>query len=296
MKTTFFWLCGVVFCVGAASAAPESRVLRRLDLNAPLEAQDWRVQCDGQQINFKALPAGGILGDDAEGQSKVLKFGVVPSPSGDGTKVLQFRAQSNNVYVGGAPRCEVVTTKPEQALPRQEVFWNVFSLWIDDWSSQADSIAITQWFHGMPGADLNPPFVMVVSGRRMWADVRFSSGVKETLTKGDVRPIQIFEIKDASFYGRWLNFAIQSRLTSQPGDGGFIKIYLDGKLLGQYDGPIGYAVEGSHEYLRHGIYPLVKWKGFDKSKPVRLMYLRRSAVVSDPEMKLKAADLAAGVK
>lgn len=272
------------------------QVLRRMDLNVPLSSQDWRVLCDGQQVNFSALPEAGIVGDDVDGRSRVLKFGIVPSPSGDGTSVLQFRAQPNNIHVGGAPRCEVITNRPGQALPRRLVFWSVFSVWIDDWSQQTDSMAITQWFHGMPGAELNPPFVVVVSGKRLWGDVRFSDRPSDALSKSDLEQSKVFEISDGSFYGRWLNFAIQAKLSPKAGDGGFMKVYLDGRLIGEYKGPIGYSVEGAHEYLRHGIYPLVKRKGFDIKKPVRLMYLRRSAVVSDPEMKLKAADLAAGVK
>lgn len=268
-------------------------VLRQLDTAAPLKGQDWRVLCDGEQINLQALPEGGIVGDSADGRSKVLKFGKAPSPSGDGAPVLLFRAQPNNVAVGGAPRCELVTNQPAQALPRGQVFWSVFSLWIDDWSDQDDMMAVTQWFHGMPGADLNPPFVLIAAGKRMWADVRHNASSKAVLSKGDLLASKVFELRDGGFYRRWLNFAIQARLTSRPGDGGFMKIYLDGKLLGEYNGPIGYSVEGSHEYLRHGIYPLVKKRAFDKDKPVRELYLRQSVVLSDPDMKLRPEDMAA---
>jgi hypothetical protein len=274
---------------GTADVAPGDVMLRADGVQSFRDAQ-WWVHCDGVRGDAVKLDAAGVRGLAARGEGTAQKFGKVPSPSGAGAPVLLFRAQANNAKHGGSPRCELAFREPDESLPRNQVFWHAFSLWLDDWSQAADMIAVTQWFHAMVGAGLNPPFVMVARGERLYGQVRHSQYTGK-MTKADQTGERIFEV-DGGIYKRWLNFVIQAKVSPDPADKGFMKVWLNGKPIADYRGPIGYAMPGAREIVVHGNYPLVKGNlPFDKSVPVRDMFLGKAVVVKDPGGRFAEPDL-----
>lgn len=265
----------------ATPAIAEADVFLRADATKSFRDAKWWVHCDGVRDDAPRLSEAGVQGKAAKGTGSAVKFGKVPSPSGQGAPVLLFRAQANNAYHGGSPRCEISFKQPSQALPRNQVLWHAFSLWIDDWSTASDMIAVSQWFHSMTGAGLNPPFVIVARGNRLTGQVRHSQSTTK-MTKKDQDMVRVFDL-DGGFYKTWLNFVIQAKVSPDPADKGFMKIWLNGKQISDYQGPIGYAVPGARELVVHGNYPLVKGNiPLDTSIPQRDLYLGTSIVVLDP--------------
>ena len=233
----------------------------------------------------------GIDGTDEHGHGRVRKFGVVGAPDDPSVPAWIFRTQANNRPVGGAPRCEAGFARRADALPRGTVFWHAFSIWLDGWSAARDETAITQWYHGVPGVGLNPPLVIVARGPRLWALVRHAEDERPA-TRGDTRVDTVFDVELPDLHGRWLDFVIRARTWPDATQPSFVEVYLDGRRLGRYEGPVGYAFDGAGELPRHGLYPLVNGpRTFDASVPVRRMYLRRSLVLSDRRGALSVEDV-----
>lgn len=275
--------------------APEDIALK-IDPTMTYAEHEWRTQCDGQFLNADEVPNTGIRGANYGGGGDVLKFGKMTSATLGTAPVYLFRAQPDNLYVGGSPRCEVGFQRDDQALPRGQVFWHAFSMWIENWGSTTDRMSIAQWYHGLQGAGLNPPLTIVVSGKSMWADVRYSTAT-ESMSSSDQVLQKVFQITDGSFYGRWVSVVIQAKISPVAGEGGFMRVYVNGTQLGNYNGPIGYAVDGAAEEVVHGVYPLIKGAiPYDLSKPVRKMYLKKSLVVRDPTGKYTLANLMQAIK
>lgn len=280
---------GPVPVTGAKPIAPTD-VLLSIDPAASAASQAWRLQCDGRFADAKALARS--AGELPAAAASPSAFGRSNGPVGAERPALRLAVRADGAKIGGSPRCEIGFFKREaQALPRGQVFWHAFCVWLEDWSGTRDQMAITQWYHGMPGAQLNPPFVMVASGKRLFATLRYSTE-PGPIRQADQKQAELFQIVDGSFYGRWLHVVIQAQLSTDPAGGGFMIVHINGRPVADYRGPIGYASRGAVEQVVHGIYPLVKGRiPFDATLPQRHMYLARSLVVADPTRKYTANDL-----
>ena len=270
------------------------RALPPLNLSAALRPQDLisyvapgvlfpvrniGLQCQGVNATLADVPQRMAIAKTSAGTVET-RFGEV-----DLDGVRAFRLQTNAVDVlpdGVSPRCELVAyPMPGSALPQAESFWLAFSFWADDWSGTQDEQLIAQMHVQEPrNTLLNPFFALVVRGNAMRLELRYNDG-----TVPDKASTQLVTAARLPMPVRqWTTAVVQARISTQAKQAPFLRMWLNGRLVADYAGPLGYVLPpGGFAYQKVGIYHWIADNPWDLKIPVRALLVGAMIAVRDAD-------------
>lgn len=242
-------------------------------------ARNIGLQCQGSNRTLTDAPGLTAAAMDG-GRTTRQRFGIVTVGS---SLAFRLEAAAGDVLPGGiAPRCEILSyPQPDHALPQGGVSWFTLRMWADDWSDTTDEQIIGQ-FHVVEPTQtlLNPFFALVVRGSLLRVELRHNDAtppVKATtkLVIANRLPMPV---------GRWFDLTVQTRISAKPADAPFLKLWLDGQLITDYAGPLGYALPpAGHAYAKAGVYHWTDGNAWDMRQPVRRVLLGHLLTVRDPD-------------
>lgn len=202
-----------------------------------------------------------------------LKFGrTALAPASVAFPAFQFSSYSDSAVVDALGRIGDTGSRGRSEagwmnnasvyLPRNVPIWVAGSYFMDfDIVEGLQHVTFVQFHHDCNGAKLNPPFAASVYATKMHIGFRHSS--VENMVMADQVNIS-YELPDGytAVRGRWFDFVMRARVSWDPGQPGFAKIFIDDKQVVDYVGPIGYkgpAAAGvrrvTKEAIRTGAYP-----------------------------------------
>ncbi len=142
------------------------------------------------------------------------------------------------------------------------------------------SIVVIQWHDRKDGFDRltpeqqeraqrsRPPLTLRVIDHKLvvilWNDEIFDA-------KGGVGNGKILYTQDIDF-GKWYNFDFDIKWSAQ--DSGQFKFYIDGKMVVNYKGPIGYELDIVGSYFKFGFYTVHPFEDFGSMKIAHRNYSR----------------------
>lgn len=270
------------------------RTLPPLNLSAALRSEDLisyispgvlfparniGLQCQGVNATLADVPQRMANANTSAGTVET-RFGEV-----DLDGVRAFRLQTNAVDLlpdGVSPRCELVAyPMPGSALPQAETFWLAFSFWADDWSGTQDEQLIAQMHIQEPrNTLLNPFFALVVRGNALRLELRYNER-----TVPDKASTQLVTAARLAMPARqWTTAVVQARISTQAKQAPYLRMWLNGRLVADYAGPLGYVLPpGGFAYQKVGIYHWVADNPWDLKVPVRALLLGAMIAVRDAD-------------
>ena len=240
-------------------------------------ARNIGLQCQGVNATLADVPQRvatvNMTGGDIE-----PRFGEVEV---DGSRVFRLQASAGDVLPAGvSPRCELVSyPMPGSALPQGETFWFAFTIWADDWSGTKDEQLIAQMHIQEPkNILLNPFFALVVRGTEIRVELRHNARAipdkaSTQLVTAARMPMPVRQ---------WVTVVVQARISSQPVLAPFLRMWLNGKLVTDYAGPLGYMLsQGGFAYPKVGIYHWMSDNLWDLKVPTRAVLIGAMITVQD---------------
>jgi hypothetical protein len=135
---------------------------------------NWSAECNGQAMGAFNIPETGIHGFELGSGYGTRRFGKVMDPADSTRKVLMFRADVDDNYSSGAPRCEL-TFSPSFSgkIPVGEDFWFAFGMRLQDWNiNTTDEQIVMQWHWSNGSIPLGPFFTFLIKGPYNEFDIR----------------------------------------------------------------------------------------------------------------------------
>jgi hypothetical protein len=256
------------------AASPTSAdVIAELNASAPIGQQSWNgLNCYGRVGNYNAL------GDDAVhgaplADGSTLRFGRTTDPLAPTRRAFLFKVATQDTLFADSRRCEAVAyATPETALPQRQSFWYSVTLLVDEGAnSQGDDQLLTQWHT----QGYNPLMALYLSQGKLRITVRHSTAPAGTA------PVALTPWVDSAPVGRrWMTFVFNARLSPNEADAPFLRVWRDGQLIVDHNGPIGYN-STELPYAKVGFYNWNDRNPWDAATPVRSILVRRAATLRD---------------
>lgn len=249
------------------------------------------LQCQGVNATLADLPQRSAMAHTATG-SVEPRFGEAEIA---GTPVFRLQAGALDALApGNAPRCELVSyPMAESALPSGQTFWWALSFWADDWSGSHDEQLIAQ-FHVQEPRNLllNPFFGLVVRGNALRVELRYNP--LDLPSQASTQLITAARL--AMPVRQWVTAVVQARMTTDAAQAPFLRLWLNGALVADYTGPLGYVLPpGGLAYAKAGIYHWVAGNDWDLAVPSRALLIGAMLGVRDATGRYTAEQLAAAV-
>ncbi len=232
------------------------------------------------------LPSAITAGPDATGNT--LRVGPVPDPQNPARQVLYFGVDADDPVIFDGTRAHL--SNLSQTLPFNETFWHTASIMHEDWTGTTNNQAIWEWHDGDHSSGLSPFLAFYIQGGKLTIGARYAS--RPNPSRADMIGVTLFS-EPATAANQWQDYVIQGRINPYAGGGGFVRIWRDGVLIVDYQGPIGYDQPGHPSYAVMGYYHWHSYNPFDRRIPVRRTYWAWSSVVRDPAGRYSTADLQA---
>jgi hypothetical protein len=235
----------------------------------------------GKYPRPSAIPESGIHGPPlANGET--LRLGKVADPTDAARQALAFQLDPGDPRTSGSKRTEISFAKN---IEKEKVYWVAFRVYVPDWGVLAPrdvSIFGTQLHSGDNRRGLSPAFSLVANGngRRFQVYVLYSddpdpSQRTSKTIRYPARPMP---------FGRWTDFVFRFR--QDPWGDGFLQGWMDGELIVDHRGPLGFDTPGYNDYMKFGYY---NWSpGFSSTRKV-LLY--RPTIVLDPTGEKYSAEI-----
>ncbi len=246
------------------------------------------VQCLGSQIRPQQLDSS--ISAEAGNSDPLTRFGVEDDPAGGpgSGPVYVFRTLENDPPFAGGNRCEIAFLDPETRIPRNEVVWQSFSVYIDDWSQTKDQQIFAQWHDGGNGpGGLVPLLGFYLRGDQLRIIGRLNAG--PDISNQTTETFDLHR-KSGFPFGQWVDYVIKAKISVDPADEPFVRVWQDGNQIVNFEGPIGYALEAD-DYAKLGFYHWTGQNEWDRSKPVRSLWLREASLVRDAERRYVFGDI-----
>lgn len=269
----------------AAPATPFTDVDSQDVIARAVPAQDfkqlgwaWSVECAGQALGGLNVPESGLRGTDLGDGWADLRFGRVTAAD-RAVRAYILRLDQSDLSIRGGQRCEM-SASPTQggALPVGQTIWYAVALQLPNWVPAADESIITQFHSSAGNTPLNPFVALSVRGNRLHLAVRHNANAtpaKETTT------VVGYDLPGGLPINRWFHVVVNARISPTPEDRPFLKLWLDGSLMVDHRGPVGYANVDT-QYLKLGLY---HWNGtanaWQPQAPTRTVFAINPALVRD---------------
>jgi hypothetical protein len=184
--------------------------------------------------------------NEYQNQSAQKAYSVGARRSADNDLVLRFEVRpGERAEFGGADRDRSEATSVIR-FPKDEVIWNAYRVKIaDGFSIPGDErswFIIGQW-HGSKDDKRSPYIAAEVQGK----DLVF---LRRYLSEGKPVSSEMYRMKDVP-RGKWLNIVIEHKVSSTDG---LLNIWLNGRQVVKFDGPVGYWDHPEAGYWKFGIY------------------------------------------
>lgn len=210
-----------------------------------------RVQVMGQNIAASEVGAG-VFGPGPGGMDE-LKHGIVSDASlGPFGHAFLFRVWKNDPPTAGAlaQRSERYFAEPSQVIPQGQDIWFAVRIKASAWDADTRRI-IWQWHEDSPVPGLSPHLSATINGNRLRLIVLYNDNA--TLTLESTTQVVIYTDQEWQ-PDSWYDFVIKARVDPSAGGSGYVKAWVNGALVADYVGPVGYRYENPADYAKVGLY------------------------------------------
>lgn len=209
-----------------------------------------RVQVMGQNILGSEVGSG-IFGLGSSGEME-LKHGIVIDNTTPSRSSFVFRVWKNDPNTSGASaqRSERYFSGPGQIIPQNEDIWFAVRVKASEWDFDTRRI-IWQWHEGSSVSGLSPHISATINGNRLRIIVLHNSN--EILTSANTSQEIIYTDNNWKA-NEWYDFVIKARVDPNANGSGYVKVWINGSLVANYNGPFGYKYENPVDYAKVGIY------------------------------------------
>ena len=273
----------------AAQATPvqQQDVLVQFIPSISLSQQAFgNVQCYGLIIPSQKVPEQGINGTPLP-LGGTLRFGRVPDPVDGRRWALRFTLMPNDPLTAGSYRCETAFNPSTSGLPRGRLFWHAFSVYLPDWRATKDEQQLAQW-HAGDTSGLQPIYALLSRDGQMRLVMRTSTSTSPTPSSVSTR---VLWSTNSWTPKQWITVVTQALVSTDPAASPFIRTWINGNLVVNYKGPVGYNQPTAQPYVKHGVYHWINQNPWDMRLPQRDVLFRRAALVLDPNQSYTEADL-----
>jgi hypothetical protein len=263
---------------GSVSAIDAADVLGAAHANVPFAQQSgYGAQVIGQFPDAQDIPESGI-NYTALPNGETLRLGKTIDPFDTSSKVFEFQLAPNDPSTSGSKRSEFEFSPN---IVNGKTYWIAFSVNVQDWGSLPNGDAAlfgTQVHSGDSSKGYSPSFALVTyggatGGRTFQVFRTYTSGGSQSNFKYPDIPIK---------FGQWTDFVFKFRHALD--SSGLLQVWMDGRQIVDYSGPIGFDTPGFKDYAKFGYY---NWSSFDSSRKV---LLRAPILVQDPSGSKYSAD------
>jgi hypothetical protein len=255
---------------GGVSAIAAADILGQANANIPFAQQSgFNGQVIGQFPDANEIPESGINYTPLP-NGETLRLGKTLDPADTSSKVFEFQLAPGDPTTSGSHRSEL---EFPPNIVNGKTYWIALSVNVQDWGSLPngdDALFGTQVHSGDSSKGFSPSFSLVSygsSGGRTFQVFRVSSpgGTTQNMVKYPEIPIR---------FGQWMDFVFKFRHAT---DGsGLLQVWMNGQMIVDYAGPIGFNTPGYKDYAKFGYY---NWSSFNSSRKV---LLRSPVLVQDP--------------
>jgi Polysaccharide lyase len=184
--------------------------------------------------------------DEYRNQSAQKAYSVGARRSSNNDLVLRFEVRAGErAYFDRKDRDRSEATSLAR-FPKDEVIWNAYRVKIADGFPIPDGkkswFIVGQW-HGSKDDKRSPYIAAEVQGK----DLVF---LRRYVSNGKPISREMYRMKDVP-RGKWLNIAIEHKVSSTDG---LLNIWLNGRQVVNFDGPVGYWDHDEAGYWKFGIY------------------------------------------
>lgn len=274
--------------VAAAPAAPTDRdapptpPVQAADLIASFDArsadsrpQSWSaINCHQRYGAFAAWIRDGLHGSPLP-DGRTQRFGRVPELLNGGRPAVELRVHEDDPLTAGAKRCELVAPPgPATGLPLREPVWFAVSLRVTDGRlTRGEDRLLFQWHAN----GFNPFVALLLQDGRLRLETRHHGP-----GQGDDRDATLStpwrdrqEVSDG-----WMEFVVQARVSPDPEDQPFLRVWRNGELIVDRAAPLGYR-SSALPYAKVGYYQWVNDNRWDRREAVRSVQIGRAVLVRD---------------
>jgi hypothetical protein len=237
------------------------------------------IQAYGIIQSFSSTTPPGISGSVTPYGS--LRFGREIDPVRPGTYVYTSMVVYDDPPTAGAIRSETAFDSALYGIPQAQKFYHAFAVFTGDWRTTTDAQLLMQWNAGGT-ASLQPIYSMDVTSGALRLVLRYNNSLTPSVgTTTDL-------ILMTSPSGWWKNNTYLTVVTEavvsiDPLDNPYIKTWINGQLVVDYTGPIGYVDNPTYQtpYAKHGVYHWQVGNPWDMSQPARVAHYRRAVIVNN---------------
>lgn len=251
----------------------------------------WGVECDGVVRGAVDVPETGISGSDLGGTFGSLRFGKTADPEAPRRKVILFRANMNDAYVSGAPRCEA-TFSPNfnGRLPVGKDFWFGFGVRLQDWTPAGDEQLLMQWHWSNGTIPLQPFLALYLKAGKL--ELVSRSDVNSPPSTATAQATSLWQDTVDMPSNRWIYFTIKARISHDTRLAPSVKVWRDGQAIVNYSGPVGYNYPGVTPYAKVGHYQWVaSYNPWTVTAPTKTVLYRAPSLVNDTTGKYSEPDI-----
>ena len=245
------------------------------------------VQCYGLIIPAQTVPEQGINGTPLP-LGGTLRFGRVADPVDSRRWALRFTLMPNDPLTAGSYRCETAFNYVTKGLPRGKLFWHAYSIYLPDWRNTTDEQQLAQW-HAGDTSGLQPIYALLSRDGQMRLVMRTSTSASPTPSNVSTK---VLWTTNNWTPNQWITVVTQALVSTDPAASPFIKTWVNGNLVVNYRGPVGYNQPTAQPYVKHGIYHWTNLNPWDMRMTQRSVHFRRAALVLDPNSAYQPMDLA----
>lgn len=210
-----------------------------------------RIQAMGQNIAGSDLGLG-VFGLGSGGVTE-LKHGIVDDASlGVSGRSFVFRLWKEDPPTAGASaqRSERYFATPAQIIPQNTEVWFAVRVRSSTWDAETRRI-IWQWHEDSPVAGLSPHLSATINGTRLRLIVLHNDNAE--LTNGNTSQ-QVIYTDESWQPENWHDFVVQARVDPAAAGSGYVKAWINGALVADYTGPLGYRYDSPKDYAKVGVY------------------------------------------
>lgn len=236
--------------------------------------EGYTAQVIGTYTPADKIPEAGIHGAQLP-NGETLRFGKADAPARPASKALFFQVKNTDPETSGGKRSELACAHNIQ---QGSFYWLAVAAYVYDWgtlSDKDDACFACQMHTSESGLQVGPSFALNTSqkGRHMQFISRYSTAA----SPGEANTQAIRYVEQLLPFGRWMDIVVKFKHNTQ--GAGLFKGWIDGELVADHQGHLGYNTPSKKYYAKFGYY---NWAGANMSAAVRKVLLRSPIIVRDP--------------
>lgn len=217
---------------------------------------------------------------------ETLRFGKEDDPVVAGRKAMTFQLVKSDPNTGGSKRTEIAFPRE---LEMNKTYWLAVSILVEDWGtlSTSDNALFGFQVHSGTKLDLSPQLTLLTTkdGRSFRVMTRWSTSSTPTMSNS----VSAYYAERPIPFGQWMDFVVKFKQNVQ--GQGFAQVYMNGELIANHQGNLGYDTPGFLDFVKWGYY---NWTSSFAENSPRKVRLRSPMIVADPTgSKYKEADFRA---